>query len=67
MCSPIEVKCFKCGNWFKKTKKTIRCKKCKDWKCPYCNYCICNFKHKETKKAIMAMLATYERFLKNKK
>lgn len=66
MCSPKRVKCFNCDKWFTKTDEVEQCKKCKDWKCPYCGFCICTFKHEETKKAIRAMIETYEKFLKKK-
>ncbi|GBE20406.1 MAG TPA: hypothetical protein ENG87_00895 [Candidatus Pacearchaeota archaeon] len=65
MCSPKKVRCFKCLEWFSKSRKPIECPKCGDFKCPNCNSCMCNLTKKE-KRIVIAMIHTYETFMKEK-
>lgn len=63
MCRPNKVRCFKCFEWFDKSENQKQCEKCGDFKCPHCNSCMCKLT-KEEKKVALAMIYTYERFIK---
>lgn len=64
MCRPKKVRCFKCYKWFNKEKGNIKqCDKCGDFNCPTCNACLCSLSKKE-QKIVMAMIYTYEKFIK---
>jgi len=65
MCSPKKVKCFKCFEWFDKSDNDQECPKCGDFKCPLCGACMCRLTDNE-KKLVLAMISTYETFLKKK-
>jgi hypothetical protein len=60
MCSPDEVKCFVCGNWFNKSAGSTQCTECGDWKCTSCGECMCNLTTNE-KNIVMCMIETYEK------
>jgi hypothetical protein len=63
MCRPIEVKCFKCYEWFNKTKQHApQCKECGDFQCPHCKACMCNLTPEE-QMIVMAMIRSYEKFI----
>lgn len=63
MCRPEKINCFKCEKWFNK-KMGEECKICGEFKCPYCKSCLCDMSN-ETKKAVIAMIRTYEEYLTN--
>lgn len=65
MCSPDKVRCFKCFEWFNKSENSKECSECGDFKCPYCNSCMCNLSTEE-KRVALAMIHTYENFIKEK-
>lgn len=65
MCSPNRIKCFKCFEWFEKSENQKECEKCGDFKCPKCGACMCDLTTNE-KKIVMAMIHTYENFMKEK-
>ena len=64
MCSPRDINCFNCNNWFIRD-KSKECEKCGEIICPHCNSCLCKMTD-ETKKAVIAMIKTYENFLSKK-
>lgn len=61
MCTPSKLNCFNCSKWFEK-KNVKECEICGEILCPFCNSCLCNMSN-ETKKAVIAMIKTYEEFL----
>ncbi|MAG10930.1 hypothetical protein CMI44_01295 [Candidatus Pacearchaeota archaeon] len=65
MCSPKKIKCFKCFEWFGKSDDDKECEKCGDFECPKCGACMCDLNDNE-KKVVLAMIHTYENFLKEK-
>ena len=62
MCRATKLCCFRCMNWFDKT-KVEACKVCGDWKCVNCSACLCSLSKREKRIAI-AYMATYENLLK---
>ncbi|MFH1365423.1 MAG: hypothetical protein ABIH28_02475 [archaeon] len=65
MCRPNKVRCFKCFEWFEKEENQKECPECGDFNCPKCGACMCNLTDGE-KKIVLAMIHTYENFLKEK-
>lgn len=61
MCRPNKLNCFNCNKWFER-KKNRECEICGEILCPFCNFCLCNML-KETKKAVFAIIKTYEKYL----
>ena len=65
MCSPKKIRCFKCLEWFEKTEDSKPCTICGDFKCPNCGACMCDLS-KDEKRVALAMIHTYENFIKEK-
>lgn len=61
MCRPERLNCFNCEKWFNKSVNN-ECRKCGENKCPHCNHCLCDMSI-EVKKAVIAMIKTYEKYL----
>jgi len=51
--------------WFTKSEDPKQCSECGDFKCPHCKACMCNLT-KEERRVALAMIHTYETFLKEK-
>ena len=61
MCRPEKLNCFNCEEWFNK-QIGKECTRCGEFKCPHCNRCLCDMPI-EVKKAVIAMIKTYENYL----
>ncbi len=61
MCRPNYINCFNCESWFYK-ENSKECQICGEFKCPNCSACLCDMSN-DVKKAILAMIRTYERYL----
>lgn len=63
MCRPEKINCFNCEKWFNKI-YSKECQNCGEFKCPHCNHCLCDMPN-EVRKAVIAMIRTYETYLTN--
>lgn len=67
MCSPALVLCYGCLMPVDKTvEDTKQCSVCKEYICPHCGICGCKLSL-ESKRVLLAMMATYERVLNHLK